>query len=255
VTDANVLVGKIQPAHFPAVFGPNGDQPLDMEAPRRAFAELAAEMGMADPRAVAEGFLEVAVAHGGGHQRVALERGEDVTGFALQCFGGAGGQHACRVAEVLGMRTVLIHPLAGVLSAYGMGLADRVAIRQRSVEQPLGTPLDAIMAALGDEAAAEVGAGHAASPPFTCAMPGPTPRCPSTGPGTTPCTPRSGAAHRARFGFVSECRTGRRKRDGRGDPARRAGDAAASPGARRSAAAAAFACRSGRTARSIRPRP
>ncbi|WP_267348459.1 hydantoinase B/oxoprolinase family protein [Sphingomonas sp. GM_Shp_2] len=154
VTDANVLVGKIQPAHFPAVFGRDGDQPLDVEATRHGFAEMG---GGDDPRAVAEGFLEVAVAHmAAAIKRVALERGEDVTDFALQCFGGAGGQHACRVAEVLGMRRVLIHPLAGVLSAYGMGLADRVAIRQRSVERPLGEALDVLATTLGDAAAAEL---------------------------------------------------------------------------------------------------
>lgn len=159
VTDANLLVGKIQPEHFPAVFGPSGDQPLDSDAPRRAFAALAIATGADDPRAVAEGFLDVAVANmAAAIKRVALERGEDVGDFALQCFGGAGGQHACRVAEVLGMRTVLIHPLAGVLSAYGMGLADRVAIRQRSVERPLGETLDDIVATLGSAAAAEVGA-------------------------------------------------------------------------------------------------
>ena len=160
VTDANVLVGKVQPGYFPAVFGAGGDEPLDVDATRRGFADLAAQAGMDDPRQVAEGFLEVAVAQmAAAIKRVALEQGEDVTSFALQCFGGAGGQHACRVAEVLGMRTVLIHPFAGVLSAYGMGLADKVAIRQRSVEQPLGAALDEMVAALGDEAAAEVGPG------------------------------------------------------------------------------------------------
>ncbi|WP_294338307.1 hydantoinase B/oxoprolinase family protein [uncultured Sphingomonas sp.] len=159
VTDANVLVGKVQPDYFPAVFGAGGDEPLDADATRRGFADLTERIGMDDPRAVAEGFLEVAVAHmAAAIKRVALEQGADVTSFALQCFGGAGGQHACRVAEVLGMRTVLIHPFAGVLSAYGMGLADRVAIRQRSVERPLGEALDDLVSALGEEAAAEVGA-------------------------------------------------------------------------------------------------
>ncbi len=160
VTDANLLVGKIQPAYFPALFGPGGDAPLDGEATARGFADLAAATGIDDPRRVAEGFLEVAVAQmAAAIKRVALERGEDVTAFTLQCFGGAGGQHACRVAETLGMRRVLIHPLAGVLSAYGMGLADQIAIRQRSVEAPLGVPLESIAQALGDAAAEEVGAG------------------------------------------------------------------------------------------------
>ncbi|MGT2516056.1 hydantoinase B/oxoprolinase family protein [Sphingomonas panni] len=204
VTDANVLVGKVQPACFPAVFGAGGDEPLDIDATRRGFADLAARVGVDDPRKVAEGFLDVAVAQmAAAIKRVALEQGEDVATFALQCFGGAGGQHACRVAEMLGMRTVLIHPLAGVLSAYGMGLADKVAIRQRSVERPLGTALDAIVAALGDEAAAEVGgdARRVATVNLRYA-----------GTDTALAVDRAGAdamrsafedAHRARFGFIS----------------------------------------------------
>ncbi|MEK9209718.1 hydantoinase B/oxoprolinase family protein [Sphingomonas sp. 2378] len=204
VTDANVLVGKIQPAHFPALFGPNGDQPLDAEASARGFAELAATTGMDDPRRVAEGFLEVAVAHmAAAIKRVALERGEDVTDFALQCFGGAGGQHACRIAEMLGMSRVLIHPLAGVLSAYGMGLADRVAIRQRSVEQPLGAPLDDLAAELGDAAAAEVGGDASRVVTVNLRYSGT-----DTALGVTladAATMRAAfeQAHRARFGFVS----------------------------------------------------
>lgn len=169
VTDANLLVGKLQPGHFPAIFGPGGDQPLDRDAVETGFAELAARIAAAtgkpqDPRAVAEGFLVIAVANmAAAIKRVALERGEDVTSFALQCFGGAGGQHACRVAEALGMRTVLIHPLAGVLSAYGMGLADRTAMRQQSLERPLDREavgqIGMLATALGDVAAAELGDG------------------------------------------------------------------------------------------------
>lgn len=169
VTDANLLVGKLQPGHFPAIFGPGGDQPLDRAAVETGFAELSARIATAtgkpqDPRAVAEGFLTIAVANmAAAIKRVALERGEDVTSFALQCFGGAGGQHACRVAEALGMRTVLIHPLAGVLSAYGMGLADRSAIRQQSLERPLDHEavgqIERLAAGLGDAAAAELGDG------------------------------------------------------------------------------------------------
>ncbi|SFP55283.1 hydantoinase B/oxoprolinase family protein [Sphingomonas rubra] len=204
VTDANVLVGKIQPAHFPAVFGPDGDRPLDAAAVARGFADLATTIGMDDPRRVAEGFLDVAVANmAAAIKRVALERGEDVAGFALQCFGGAGGQHACRVAEVLGMSRVLIHPLAGVLSAYGMGLADRVAIRQRSVERPLGEPLAQLAAALGDEAAAEVGDGARRVAIANLRYAGT-----DTALGVdlgSPETMRAAfeEAHRARFGFVS----------------------------------------------------
>jgi len=169
VTDANLLTGKLQPGHFPAIFGPAGDQPLDRDAVEAGFAELAGQIAAAtgqpqDPRAVAEGFLTIAVANmAAAIKRVALERGEDVTSFTLQCFGGAGGQHACRVAEALGMRTVLIHPLAGVLSAYGMGLADQSAIRQQSLEQPLDraavAQIEMLATVLGDAAAAELGGG------------------------------------------------------------------------------------------------
>ncbi|MGH6612727.1 hydantoinase B/oxoprolinase family protein [Sphingomonas sp.] len=170
VTDANLMVGKIQAGHFPAIFGPGGDQPLDHAVVTDRFTALAEEIAEAtgktqDARAVAEGFLTVAVANmAAAIKRVALERGADVTGFALQCFGGAGGQQACRVAETLGMRTVLIHPLGGVLSAYGMGLADRTAIRQQSVERLLVAAivghLEELATSLGNAAAGELGAAE-----------------------------------------------------------------------------------------------
>jgi 5-oxoprolinase (ATP-hydrolysing) len=143
VTDANVMVGKIQPHHFPAIFGPKGDQPLDAAIVAEKFVALAAEIGKAqgkaapDPRAVAEGFLRVAVANmANAIKQVSIQKGHDATRFALQCFGGAGGQHACLVADELGMETVFIHPFAGVLSAYGMGLADQAVIREAAVEAP-----------------------------------------------------------------------------------------------------------------------
>jgi 5-oxoprolinase (ATP-hydrolysing) len=143
VTDANVMVGKIQPHHFPAIFGPHGDQPLDAAIVAEKFAVLAGEIGKAqgkpapDPRAVAEGFLRVAVANmANAIKQVSIQKGHDATRFALQCFGGAGGQHACLVADELGMETVFIHPFAGVLSAYGMGLADQAVIREAAVEAP-----------------------------------------------------------------------------------------------------------------------
>ncbi|TCZ53382.1 hydantoinase B/oxoprolinase family protein [Roseicella aquatilis] len=151
VTDANVMVGKIQPRHFPGLFGPNGDQPLDADIVREKFAALAREIEAAtgtpqDPRAVAEGFLRVAVANmANAIKQVSIQKGHDVTKYALQCFGGAGGQHACLVADELGMETVFIHPFAGVLSAYGMGLADQTVIREAAVEAPLS---EAGMAAL-----------------------------------------------------------------------------------------------------------
>ncbi len=145
VTDANVMVGKIQPGHFPAIFGPNGDQPLDADIVRERFAALAAEVAAAtgeheqDPRAIAEGFLRIAVTNMTlAIKQVSIQKGHDPARFALQCFGGAGGQHACLVADELGMGTVFLHPYAGVLSAYGMGLADQGALREQAVELPLG---------------------------------------------------------------------------------------------------------------------
>ena len=143
VTDANVMVGKVQPRHFPAIFGPGGDQPLDAGIVRAKFAALAAEIAAATgtlrtPEAVAEGFLRVAVANmANAIKQVSIQKGHDATRYALQCFGGAGGQHACLVADELGMETVFIHPFAGVLSAYGMGLADQTVIREAAVEAPL----------------------------------------------------------------------------------------------------------------------
>ena len=140
VTDANVMVGKIQPAHFPAIFGPDGDQPLDAEIVRTRFAALAGQIGAAtgetrDPRAVAEGFLAIAVANmANAIKQVSVQKGHDVSRYALQCFGGAGGQHACLVADALAMDAVFIHPFAGVLSAYGMGLADQSVMREQAVE-------------------------------------------------------------------------------------------------------------------------
>ena len=136
VTDANVCVGKVQPAHFPAIFGLNGDERLNADAVSAGFAELATAMGKADPREAAEGFLRVAVANmANAIKQVSVRKGHDAARFALQCFGGAGGQHACLVADELGMETVFIHPFAGVLSAYGMGLADQAAMREQAVER------------------------------------------------------------------------------------------------------------------------
>jgi 5-oxoprolinase (ATP-hydrolysing) len=143
VTDCNVLLGKIQPRWFPKVFGPNGDEPLDAGVVRRKFAELAAQIERATgksqtPEAVAEGFLRIAVANmANAIKFISVQRGHDVTEYTLACFGGAGGQHACLVADELGMKRVYIHPLAGVLSAYGMGLAQVRALREEAVEAAL----------------------------------------------------------------------------------------------------------------------
>ena len=136
-TDANVLLGKIQPPHFPAVFGPGADQPLDADVVREKFAALAQDMGVSVEQAAA-GALQIAVAHmANAIKKISVSRGHDVTGYTLQCFGGAGGQHACAVADALGMSRVFIHPLGGVLSAYGMGLADRSLMRQMQLELTL----------------------------------------------------------------------------------------------------------------------
>ncbi len=155
VTDANVMVGKIQPEHFPAIFGPDGDQPLDAAVVREKFAAL---VPGEDGRAVAEGFLRIAVANmANAIKQVSLEKGHDASRFALQCFGGAGGQHACLVADELGMDTVFIHPFAGVLSAYGMGLADQAVLREQAVETELTDDLSALDAQ-ADELAADASA-------------------------------------------------------------------------------------------------
>ncbi|MCX5556075.1 hydantoinase B/oxoprolinase family protein [Streptomyces sp. NBC_00038] len=143
VTDANVALGRIQPAHFPRVFGPDGDQPLDDALVRDRFAALAREIREQTgddrtPEQVAEGYLQIAVANiANAVKRISVQKGHDVTRYALTTFGGAGGQHACMVADSLGIRTVLVPPMAGVLSALGIGLADTTAMREQSVEAPL----------------------------------------------------------------------------------------------------------------------
>src|SRR5688572_29179526 len=139
VTDANVMLGKIDPQFFPAIFGPDSDQPLDADAVRAAFAELAGEVG--DGRTaedIADGAIRIAVENmANAIKKISVERGYDVTEYALNCFGSAGGQHACLIADTLGIETVLVHPLSGLLSAYGMGLALQRASPERSIEAPL----------------------------------------------------------------------------------------------------------------------
>jgi 5-oxoprolinase (ATP-hydrolysing) len=152
VTDANVMVGKVQPRYFPKLFGPKGDEALDGDVVRGKFAALAAQTGRdalegatsADavsaltPEACAEGFINIAVQQmANAIKKISVARGYDVTRYTLQCFGGAGGQHACLVADALGMTRVFVHPLAGVLSAYGMGLADQNVIREQAIEVKL----------------------------------------------------------------------------------------------------------------------
>jgi 5-oxoprolinase (ATP-hydrolysing) len=164
VTDANVMLGKVQPAHFPRVFGPKADEPLDRDVVVAKFEALAAEVraatgGEASAESLAEGFLQIAVQNmANAIKRISVARGYDVTRYTLQCFGGAGGQHACAVADALGMTRVFVHPLAGVLSAYGMGLADQIAMREASVEQPLDAAGLAAAAAQLDTLAAAAAA-------------------------------------------------------------------------------------------------
>ncbi len=149
VTDCNVLLGKLQPAQFPAVFGPNADAPLDAEAVAVKFdaltAEIARDSGVdRPPEEIAEGFLRIAVENmANAIKKISVQRGYDVTRYTMNCFGGAGGQHACLIADTLGMESIFIHPFAGVLSAFGMGLADVRAMR----EHQFGGGLDAMDAA------------------------------------------------------------------------------------------------------------
>jgi 5-oxoprolinase (ATP-hydrolysing) len=137
VTDANVMMGKIQPRYFPKVFGPNANEALSLEAVQAQFGVLA-EKTQRPAEEVAEGFINIAVQQmANAIKKISVARGYDVTSYTLQCFGGAGGQHACLVADALGMSRVFVHPLAGVLSAYGMGLADQTVIREQAVEVKL----------------------------------------------------------------------------------------------------------------------
>jgi 5-oxoprolinase (ATP-hydrolysing) len=152
VTDANVMLGRVQPAYFPSVFGESGDQPLDADVVEEKFAALAAEIGDGrSPEEVAEGFLRIAVANmANAVKKISVQKGHDVTEYVLTTFGGAGGQHACAVADSLGIRTVLVPPMAGVLSALGIGLADTTAMREQSVEASLSSSL-ARVASVADE--------------------------------------------------------------------------------------------------------
>src|SRR2546430_3786403 len=162
LTDANVMVGKLMADFFPKIFGAQQNLPLDAEGVRAGFAELAREIG--DGRSgedVADGFIKIAVENmANAIKKISVQRGYDVTRYTLNCFGGAGGQHACLVADALGMTTVLIHPFSSLLSAYGMGLADIRATRELAIEQPLGAgALEAIAgtgARLGADAHVEV---------------------------------------------------------------------------------------------------
>ncbi|KAB2912216.1 MAG: 5-oxoprolinase [Hyphomicrobiaceae bacterium] len=169
VTDANVMVGKLRAATFPKIFGAGGNEAIDEEAVRSAFAALAREIGDGrSPEEVADGFIRVAVENmANAIKKISVQRGYDVTEYALNCFGSAGGQHACQIADTLGMESVLIHPLSGLLSAYGIGLAQIRASREQSVETALSpdslSSLAGLRERLTQEAGAEV-AGQGVAP-------------------------------------------------------------------------------------------
>jgi len=162
VTDANVMVGKLIADFFPKIFGPKQNLPLEADAVGKAFAELARTVGEGrSAEEIADGFIKIAVENmANAIKKISVQRGYDVTRYALNCFGGAGGQHACLVADALGMKTVLIHPFSSLLSAYGMGLADIRATRQQAIEEPFGSKalgsIKRIGLRLSQEAKAEV---------------------------------------------------------------------------------------------------
>ncbi len=144
VTDCNVLLGKVQPGNFPIVFGENGDLPLDAEVVREKFSTLSASIPSTGEKhrvlRIAEGFLTIAIENmAQAIRKISVQRGYNISGYALCVFGGAGGQHACLVADALGMKTIYCHPLAGVLSAYGIGLAVVSTVNEKAIGKPLNT--------------------------------------------------------------------------------------------------------------------
>jgi 5-oxoprolinase (ATP-hydrolysing) len=156
VTDANVMVGKLSGEFFPHIFGPSADQPLDEDVVRAKFAALAKQTGQS-AEDVADGFIRIAVENmANAIRRISVAKGYDARDYALNCFGGAGGQHACLVADALGMTRIFIHPFSGVLSAYGMKLASLRAMRQRAVGQRLDAVLMTSLARAAEELAREV---------------------------------------------------------------------------------------------------
>ncbi|KAM3106502.1 hydantoinase B/oxoprolinase family protein [Phormidesmis sp. 146-33] len=163
VTDCNVLVGKLQAGFFPAVFGVEGTRSLDVEAVHQKFAELASKISetteIRTPEEVADGFLAIAIDKmANAIKKISVQRGYDVTDYTLCCFGGAGGQHACLIAEALGMSQIFLHPYAGVLSAYGIGLADLRSLKEQAIEAPLTTAsqLNQVLDALAIAGQAEI---------------------------------------------------------------------------------------------------
>ncbi|AWB49502.1 5-oxoprolinase [Gemmobacter aquarius] len=213
VTDCNVLLGRLSPAHFPAVFGPNGDEPLDVIAVRDSFRDLGEQVAAATgqhltPEAMATGFLRIAIDNmANAIKKISVQRGHDVTGYTLQCFGGAGGQHACGVADALGMTRVFLHPLAGVLSAYGMGLADIRALHQAQFDAPLTADAAPTVARLQAQARADLAAQGISAPRFETRahLRYDGSHQPLEVPYGPPAAMQAAfeAAHLARFGFIS----------------------------------------------------
>ena len=215
ITDCNVVLGRLSPDHFPAVFGPTGDQPLDVDIVRQKFAAMAREIAavpgrIEPPEVVAEGFLRVAIDNmANAIKKISVQRGHDVTSYTLQCFGGAGGQHACGVADALGMRTVFVHPFAGVLSAFGMGLADLRALRERQFDAPLSAHETArmVLSELVQEVTDDLQAQGVPEPQVTCTAhlryEGSHQTLPVAFSDPTEMVSAFEAAHRARFGFTS----------------------------------------------------
>jgi 5-oxoprolinase (ATP-hydrolysing) len=229
VTDANVMTGKLIAEFFPRIFGPKQNEPIDEKSVRSEFETFAKKIdGGRKPEEVADGFITIAVENmANAIKKISVARGYDVTRYALNCFGGAGGQHACLVADALGMKTVLIHPFSGLLSAYGMGLADIRATRTQAVEEPFGDSAQATIGKLGNklagEASGEVAGQGVARDDITVhvrahirysgtdtpiEVPAYTVHAP--GRGTSPPMTLAAmkdafqAAHRARFGFIDE---------------------------------------------------
>ncbi|WP_420559291.1 hydantoinase B/oxoprolinase family protein [Tepidicaulis sp.] len=215
VTDANVMTGKLLPEFFPSVFGPNADEPIDRQAAAEKFRALAKEMGSGmKPEELADGFLAIAVENmAQAIKKISVQRGYDISDYALTCFGGAGGQHACLVADALGMSKIFFHPFSGILSAYGMGLADLSASREQAVERPLAreseAKLDALQAELEAAARAEIKAQGIAGGRNTAAC---RLHLRYEGTDTALLIPRAGLAetkarfeeaHRQRFGFLT----------------------------------------------------
>jgi 5-oxoprolinase (ATP-hydrolysing) len=216
VTDANVMVGKLLPDFFPKIFGPAQNLPIDADAVKSAFALLARDVGGGrTPEEVADGFIRIAVENmANAIKKISVQRGYDVTRYALNCFGGAGGQHACLVADALGMTKVLMHPFSSLLSAYGMGLANIRATREQALEEDFGDaalrPLEALGGRLGEDVKRELIQQGVPEGQITVRLRAhiryagtDTPLVVETGP-LAAMKAAFKAAHRARFGFIDD---------------------------------------------------